>query len=346
MRSRVISTCLVAVTAAVAAAPAQADQLTLQPLRPSTFAGPFAAPARDAVLGRPVDVATASSVSAHASAVRFTTPGGISIPVEISSSYKASTSVIQSYVNYLGSLMHGAELSNLHVFIAPPKQLTSTFCGAGALACYDGDNQTMYIPGQAAQSNPPLQFLMAHEYGHHIELNRSNAPWSAFDTGTKNWFTYEQVCTRTRDKKLGTNYWNDPSEGFAESYADSQYPGVAFPFSTLMLPDQGAYNAIRQDVLQPWTGPHTVPFTGTLTSKRGASQSFQIATPLDGTATFTLSPPAKADFRLQVIAGGQTIAKGARGPTTIKTLCGVRSLTLQVTRVSGSGQFSLLANVP
>src|SRR5919197_1102285 len=152
----------------------------------------------------------------------------------------------------------------------------------------------MYVPGANQQSNPPLQFLIAHEYGHHIEMNRSNAPWVAFDTGVKNWFTYEQVCTRMRDRKLGTNYWNDPSEGFAESYADSQYPGVAFPFSSLMLPNQGAYNAIRQDVL----------------------------------------------------AGGQTIAKGARGTTTIKTLCGVRSLTLQVTRTSGSGPFSLIANLP
>jgi hypothetical protein len=205
----------------------------------------------------------------------------------------------------------------------------------------------MYVPGAQQQSNPPLQFLIAHEYGHHIEINRSNAPWSAFDTGAKNWFTYEQVCTRTRDRKLGTDYWNDPSEGFAESYADSQYPGVAFPFSKLMLPDQGAYNAIRLDVLQPWTAPHTVPFTGTLAAKRGAAQSFQVSTPLDGTASFTLSPPAKADYRLQVVAGGQTLAKGARGTTTIKTLCGVRTLTLQVTRVSGgSGAFSLTANVP
>jgi hypothetical protein len=346
MRSRVISTCLVAAAAAIAAAPAQADQLTLQPLRPAPFNGPFTGQARDSVVRSPVDVATASSVTAHSAAARYTTAGGITIPVEVSSAYKASASVIQSYVTYLGSLMHGDELRSLHLFIAPPKQLTSTFCGAGALACYDGDNQTMYVPGAAQQSNPPLQFLMAHEYGHHIELNRSNAPWSAFDTGVKNWFTYEQVCTRTRDKKLATNYWNDPSEGFAESYADSQYPGVAFPFSTLMLPDQGAYNAIRQDVLQPWIGPRAVPFSGSLAAKRGASQSFQIATPLDGTATFTLTPPQKADFRLQVIAGGKTIATGARGTLTIKTLCGVRSLTLQVTRTSGSGSFSLVANLP
>ena len=249
-------------------------------------------------------------------------------------------------MTFLGSLMHGSELRSLRVYIAPPKQITSTFCGAGTLACYEGDNQTMYVPGASQQSNPPLQFLIAHEYGHHIELSRSNAPWVAFDTGTKNWFTYEQVCTRTRAGRLATGYWSDPSEGFAESYADSQYPGVPFPYNALMLPDQGAYQAIRQDVLQPWTGNHNVLFAGTLAARSGASQSFQLATPLDGTVSFTLTPPNKADYRLQVLAGGKTIARGAKGTTTIKQLCGVRSLTVQVTRTSGSGPFSLTANLP
>lgn len=344
MRSRVISAFLAAAAFVAVVAPAQAQE-TLQPLRPVTVpVGPFTPPVRDAVLAHAL---TPHGVKARAAAApRYSTRDGISIPVQVSPSYKASASVIQSYVTYLGSLMHGDELRSLHVYIAPPKQIASTFCGAGALACYEGDNQTMYVPGAQQQSKPPLQFLIAHEYGHHIEMSRSNAPWSAYDTGTKNWFTYEQVCTRMRDRKLGTGYWNDPSEGFAEAYGDSQYPGVAFPYSTLMLPDQGAYNAIRTDVLQPWTGPHAVPFSGSLAATRGAGQSFQLATPLDGTATFTLSPPAKADYRLTVTAGRQTLAKGAKGTTTIKTLCGVRSLTLQVTRVSGSGPFGLVANVP
>jgi hypothetical protein len=348
MRSRVISTCLAAAPLVAAAAPAQAAQETLKPLRPVTAVSgtPFTPPVRDAVLSGPLGSGSVKARAAATAAPRFATRDGISIPVQVSPAYKASATVIQSYVTYLGSLMHGDELRNLHMYIAPPKQITSTFCGTGALACYEGDNQTMYVPGQQQQSNPPLQFLIAHEYGHHIEISRSNAPWSAFDTGAKNWFTYEQVCTRMRDHKLGTTYWNDPSEGFAESYGDSQYPGVSFPYSTLMLPDQGAYNAIRQDVLQPWTGPHVVPFTGNLAAKRGATQSFQLPTPLDGTGTFTLSPPSKADYRLTVTGGGQTLARGGKGTTTIKTLCGVRSLTLQVTRVAGSGPFSLVANVP
>src|SRR5919204_2078988 len=123
MRSRVISTCLAAAAAAFAAAPAQADQLTLQPLRPTTLSGPFTSPVRDTVLRSPANVATASSVTAQASLARFTAPDGVSIPVQVSTAYKASNSVIQGYVNYLDSLMHGSELANIHVFIAPPKQL-------------------------------------------------------------------------------------------------------------------------------------------------------------------------------------------------------------------------------
>jgi hypothetical protein len=40
------------------------------------------------------------------------------------------------------------------------------------------------------------------------------------------------------------------------------------------------------------------------------------------------------------------LTRGARGATSIHTLCGVRTLTLQVTRVSGSGPFTLSVSLP
>lgn len=350
MRPRVTLPFLAAACAlAFGVAPAQAHRLGLEPLRPAAVqstAQVFAPNVRDAVIGAPASPAAARTIRARAASARFSTRDGISIPVDVSSAYRVSASVEQGYVTFLGSLTHGPELRTLRVFIATPKQIQGSLCGSGALACYDGNNQTMYVPGTSGNSNPPLQFLIAHEYGHHIELSRSNAPWDAYDTGPKNWFTYEQVCTRTRDRRVATNYWNDPSEAFAESYADSQYLGVPFPYSALMLPDQGAYLAIRQDVLQPWTGPHAVSLSGTLGGRAPSTQSFQVFTPLDGSVSFTLTPPAKADYRLQVLSGNKTLARGARGTTSIRTLCGVRTLTLQVTRVSGSGQFSLTANLP
>jgi hypothetical protein len=350
MRTRVISTFLAgaALTLGVAA-PAQAHRLVLQPLHAvalQTTAEVMAPAVRDAVIRRPVNQAAARTVVAHAAKARFKTRDGITIPVQVSSAYRASAAVQQGYVNFLGTLIHGPELRNLRVFVASPKQIQGALCGAGALACYDGDNQTMYVPGANQNSNPPLQFLIAHEYGHHIELSRSNAPWSAYDTGAKNWFTYEQICSRTRERRVATNYWNDPSEAFAESYADAQFPGIAFPYGELMTPDMGAFEAIRQDVLHPWTGSHTVPLAGTLGAGAPDTQSFQVSAPLDGSASFNLTPSGKADYRLQVLSGTKVLTRGARGATSIHTLCGVRTLTLQVTRVSGSGPFTLSVSLP
>ena len=331
---------------ALCAPPAHAAQQRLEPLRPPAFASSRAFPVRDTVRGSALSPRAAATIRAHAAGARFTTRDGISIPVEVSPAYKPDPAVEQSYVTLLGNLVHGQELRSLHVFIATPKQIQGAFCGAGALACYEGDNETMYVPGVAEKSNPPVQFLIAHEYGHHIERSRSNAPWAAFATGAKAWFTYAQVCTKMRAGKLGTGYWNDPSEGFAESYADMNFPGIGFPFSRLMFPDQGSYQAIRADVLLPWTSPHVLPFAGTFAPGARAPQSFQVSTPFDGTASFTLVPPARADYRLQVLAAGKPIAKGGRGTTTIRQLCGARTVTLQVTRVSGSGPFTLTASVP
>jgi hypothetical protein len=350
MRTRVISTFLAATALTLAVAvPAQARRLVLQPLHAVALqtTAEMAAPAvRDAVIRRPANPAAARTVVAHAAKARFKTRDGISIPVQVSSAYRASAAVQQGYVNFLGTLVHGSELRGLRVFVASPKQIQRTLCGAGALACYDGDTRTMYVPGANQNSNPPLQFLIAHEYGHHIELNRSNAPWSAYDTGAKNWFTYEQICSRTRERQVATNYWNDPSEAFAESYADAQFPGIAFPYGELMTPDMGAFEAIRQDVLHPWRGPHTVSLDGTLGDGAPDTESFEVPTPLDGSASFNLTPSGKADYRLHVRSGARVLAHGDRGATSVHSLCGVRTLTLQVTRVSGSGPFTLSATLP
>ena len=62
-----------------------------------------------------------------------------------------------------------------------------------------------------------------HEYGHHIALNRSNAPWPAFDWGPKRWATAAHICPRVRwntaypgDESL--LYKLNPGEAFAEAY--------------------------------------------------------------------------------------------------------------------------------
>ena len=49
--------------------------------------------------------------------------------------------------------------------------------GDGILACYGANDQTMIVPdAQAAGSDVSVDYVIAHEYGHHIAAHRSNAP--------------------------------------------------------------------------------------------------------------------------------------------------------------------------
>ena len=334
----VAAACLLA-----AAAPASAHHLKLRPLSP-TAAGSvplFHPRVADRVRATVANARAARRATAHAATTSFRTADGVSIPVAVSTAYTPDPNVEQGYVNFLGGLVHGSELAKISIYIATPGQIENVFCGEGALACYVGDEERMYVPGVNEHSDPPVQFLIAHEYGHHIELNRSDAPWSAFDRGGKRWGSYEDVCSLESRHKVGTNYYNDPSEAFAESYADMQFPGVDFIYTDLLKPDQGAFDAIRADVLNPWTGPRTVTLRGSST------KTFKLQTPLDGSASFDLSAPAGANYRLRVLAGTHALKRRAlHASTSGYTICGERSLAVQVTRVAGRGAFTVTASLP
>ena len=333
--------------AAATPAAARSGRLPLRPLDPKvvTRIHLFPPHAPDRVLVKPLRTHASQRARSGASSTVFRTGDGVGIPVQVSAAYVPNATVERGYVSFLGGLVHGSELANLSVFIAPPRQIQSTYCGAGALACYVGDEQRMYVPGVTQHSNPPVQFLIAHEYGHHIELHRSNDPWSAYDHGAKYWASYKNVCALERRRRLTTNYYNDASEGFAESYADMQFPGVDFIYSDLLAPDNGAFKAIRTDVLRPWRGPHTVNLRGTFTPGGRATQTFELQTPLDGNARFELSAPEGATYSLRVVAAGRVVAR-TRAAAVGYTVCGARTLTVQVTRNAGSGPFTVAANIP
>jgi hypothetical protein len=339
-----------AACALIAASPADAKKLRMLPLQPSAAATSatahlFPTKLRDDLRATAPRSFKARRGRAGAAKAVFRTGDGISIPVEVSASYAPNPAVEQGYVSFLGGLVHGSELANLSVFIAPPRQIQSTYCGAGALACYIGDEQRMYVPGVTQHADPPVQFLIAHEYGHHIELHRSDDPWSAYDHGAKYWASHENVCALERRRRVTTNYYNDASEAFAESYADMQFPGVDFIYTDLLAPDDAAFKAIRTDVLRPWRGPHTVSFRGSFAPGARATQTFRLQTPLDGNARFELSAPQDAAYSLRVVAGSRVVAR-TRADAVGYTVCGARSLTVQVTRSAGSGPFTVAANVP
>ncbi|HEX6459720.1 MAG TPA: hypothetical protein VF032_12435 [Thermoleophilaceae bacterium] len=344
----VAAACLIAAPAASA----HQHRLKLRPLKSMAAAAEsvrlFHPQAPDRVRPSVLNARAARRITAHASTTSFRTADGVSIPVAVSSAYTPDPTVEQGYVNLLGGLVHGSELGKISVYIATPGQIENSFCGQGALACYVGDEERMYVPGVGEKSDPPVQFLIAHEYGHHIELNRSNAPWSAYDKGVKQWASYENVCALERRGRIGTNYYNDPSEAFAESYADMQFPGVDFIYTDVLAPDRSAFRAIRADVLNPWTGSRSVTLHGSFADRGHPTRTFRLHTPLDGTAGFELTVPEGASYRLRLLGASHTSRRhmlhaASNGSYTV---CGARTLSVQVTRVVGSGPFSIAASLP
>ncbi len=73
----------------------------------------------------------------------------------------------------------------------------------------------------------------------------------------------------------------------------------------LLYPDDTALGLAEQDVTTPWQGTSTSVRTGSL-SKAARVRTYAVSTPLDGTLSVTLRPPAGVrvalDIRLSVAA--------------------------------------------
>jgi hypothetical protein len=288
---------------------------------------------------------------AHASQVQGSTQsyptgdGSISIPVTLASSYTGDPAVAQTYATYLGTLPHGPELASLKVTVVPSSEVAKE-CGGdpsdGILACYGADDQTMIVPGdQAAGSDVSVNYVIAHEYGHHIAAHRSNAPLNALDFGPKLWSSYELVCDNTLDGKLapgdqGANYLSNPGEAWAESYARLIYPTEAWRFTPVLKPTKGSALAAMADVAQPWTKRVTTTFTGTNT------KTFKLPITLDGAFTLQLKGPARANYDLIVRSGGKLVDRTTRSDSKDRINYRIacrdrRTETLRITVIRRSG---------
>ncbi len=212
----------------------------------------------------------------------------------------------------------------------------------------------LVAPGENPFADTSAEGVIAHEYGHHVASFRSNAPWTAVDTGTKRWASYIQVCSRTQRGELFPgaeslpNYRLNPGEGFAEVYrllnerrlglAESPW-GVV---SNALLPDDTALSLVEQDVLQPWTGTTATKFSGT------RNHSYSVATPLDGTLTVRLTAAGKKTrYRVDVLLGSRRVVRktgaSVAAPTTI---CGQRTAQIRLTRTAGTGGYALTVIKP
>jgi hypothetical protein len=292
-------------------------------------------------------------VAAATSQTYLTARGGGEIQVSRSSAPDPAGD--QAVVDQLGSLLHGTELSDLSVHIGAPAEIAELCGGAAVVACYATDEAKMYLPDQPEDEDLPLQYVIAHEYGHHLAARRSNAPWDALDWGPKHWASAMRVCDHVRAGLLfpgnqGAHYGDDPGEGFADAYARLNVPAPPWVFSALLLPGDHAFAAIRRDVLAPWTGPRTRTFRGRLARNRGV-QRFTLPLKLDGDLTATLTA-RRPGLSAQVELEGESFATAARlGPerSLRAPWCrpsGSERIRITVRRRDGAGRFALRVTFP
>lgn len=221
--------------------------------------------------------------------------------------------VAQRYATLLGSLPHGSELASLRVAVVPSSEIAGACGGSpddGILACYGADDQTMIVPADQA-SDISVDYVIAHEYGHHIAANRSNAPLPALAFGPKRWSSYELVCANTADGRLapgdqGEHYLSNPGEAWAEAYARLVYPTVAWRFTRLLEPTQGSALAAMADVAEPWSKRTRTVFRGS------GARSFKLPLTLDGAFTLQLAGPSSANYDLVVRSGGKIVDRTSR----------------------------------
>jgi hypothetical protein len=290
-----------------------------------------------------------------------TTTRGETVTVYASATYPQDPARTQAWAEYLSSLVHGSELTSVSLAVAPLTEVQNV-CGRGALACYSSLQGAIFAPGEPPQPDLSAEAIIAHEYGHHVAANRSNAPWSAIDWGTKRWATHIRVCGRAQTGELYPGderefYRLNPGEGFAESYRllnQTRLGATPSPWEIvdqLLYPDPQALALVAQDVEQPWAASTPVTVTGRVTRKAPTSTK-TIATPLDGSVRVTLRVPAKSRLTLQLVeaASGRVVARAAASAPYVATVrttaCGQRSLVARVTATKGAGTFRLNVSRP
>jgi hypothetical protein len=340
-----IALCAAVAPGAAGAAPRKADPLSLGAVPPRPAAGPV----RDRVIhGEP---GTLRRASAAASTGVYQDQDGHSVRVHVSGAYANPDLRAQELVNFLGTLLHAGEMNQLTASLLTPAEIRRV-CGRGALACYFPDAEEIVVSGEDGGPNePPREFVIAHEYGHHVAANRSNKPWTALERGTKRWSTHEGICRGIKQRKIRPGfYFENPGEAFAESFAFYHFPDVIKWIWDIARPDQGSFDAILADVRFPWARRTSSGWSGRL-GKEHRKEIRRLETPLDGRLKVKLDGPPGADFDLAVLGPnrGRVLKRAVHpGPdeTLEYTVCGNRSVRIVVHRFKGAGEFEVATARP
>jgi hypothetical protein len=330
-------------TALVAALPALPPTAATDVPSGSRLEAPVVSDLRSPLI-RVADAATRVphlSDTARAYRGKYQTPAGDTVDIRVSPSYSFDTAQMQRWADYLGGLLHGAELESVVVYLAPLTEINQ-LCGPGAAACYSPQEKLIVAPGEDLDAQTTAEALLTHEYGHHLANSSLNPPWNPVDYGTKRWASDLNVCRGAVDGELfpgdeDQRYQLNPGEGFAEAYrvANQRRLGLAeTPWQIVdqrFYPDATALALIAQDATQPWAANGGVSYPGRFRRGGGGTRTFAVSTPLDGTASASVRSPKGASFR---VAKAQT------------RVCGERTTNFTVRRVKGYGRFRLFVSRP
>lgn len=288
----------------------------------------------------------------------ITTSTGETVSVLVSNAFPVETVTPEGWAEFLAKLVHGRELSELTMYVAPLTEVQQ-LCGAQSLGCYSRD--TVVTVGEALPDGTNPEEVVRHEYGHHIALHRSNAPWRAVDWGPKHWASVANVCARVSRREAypgdeGDHYSQNPGEAWAEVYRlmDERKAGITTArwqiIAPSLYPTEAALQAAEQDVLQPWTAEQRSVFRRQL--RKGQVWWIKLSTPLDGTVAVTVTIPKGGLHQAALVASDRrTVMKrgaaaGQRQRRIAATACGQRSAFVRVTQKGTAGQVTVAVSTP
>jgi hypothetical protein len=258
----------------------------------------------------------------------YATRTGDRVRIFSSPTYQVDQAANQRWAEFTAGLLHGPELASVTAYLATPAEV-SALCGGNpdVRGCYSSGR----IIGLGEDTpDASAEAVLAHEYGHHVAANRSNAPSPALGWGTKRWSSYLDVCRLARAKEIFPGaegpllYFFNAGEGFAEAYRLLSERRAGLPESPWRIvdemykPDARALELLRQDVVDPWRANSTVTRTGRFARGGTSTRSFRIATPRDGDLAATVTGAARlVGASHRVVCGARTttfrVAKNAVG---------------------------------